>query len=229
MTEVLEQTDERLRSLMREYAQAFCDGPVRSVAVVGNAPMEPSDERAKRIDSCDLVFRVNSFWVDGPDEPASHGTKVTTVVINRRVRATPGLFDHYRRRAYFLTEGGHVAFKRLRRYPTYWPADLAAWPIPNRAVLADLRRAIDPHGTVTDLVVPTTGTAAAHLADVLFPEAQLLLTGFSFLTEPHQTSWSHHRGGTVPVAAGHYIALEGALMQSWIDSGRAEFLSEKGQ
>lgn len=225
MTHVLEETDRRLRDLMRDFAASFSAGPVKSVAVVGNAPQEPSDERAKRIDSCDLVFRVNSFWVDQPGEPASHGTKVTAVVINRRVRATTGLFDDYRRRAYFLTEGGHVGFKKLRRYPTYWPSDLGAWPIPNRAVLAQLRHLLDPRGEVPDLVVPTTGMAAAYLAHLLFDEADLVLTGFSFLTQPDQTSWTHHRGGTVPVARGHYIALEGALMQSWIDSGRAEFLS----
>jgi hypothetical protein len=225
----LARVDDDLRRLMREYVETFASSPsVRTVAVVGNAPLPPDPARARRIDACDLVVRVNSFWLDGPHDPASHGTRVDVVVLNRLLRATPALFADYRRRAYFVTEGGHVAHRKLRRPPAYWPPDLAAWPIPNRAVVAELRRLIDPQGEESALVVPTTGTSAAYLARSLFPDAHLVLTGFSFLSAPRQTSWSHHRGGTVPVAAHHKIDKEGRLMRSWVDTGRAEVLDERG-
>ena len=226
----LGRVDARLRELMRAYVESFCTSlPVRTVAVVGNAPMAPSRSRARRIDACDLVIRVNSFWVDGPTDPPSHGRTVHVVVLNRLLRATPALFSDYRERAYFLTEGGHVAHRKLRLPPPYWPADLAPWPIPNRAMVAELRRLIDPDGEETSLVVPTTGTAAAYLGLWLFPDAHLVLTGFSFLSRPDQASWSHHKGGVVPVAAHHKIGKESALMQSWIDAGRAKSLTEGGE
>jgi hypothetical protein len=222
VTAPLEETDAQLLALMREHVASFADGPVRTVAVVGNAPMEPSRERAERIDACDLVVRVNSFWCDEAGEPPSHGRRTHVVVFNRLLRATPHLFRDHRNRAYFLTEGGHVTIRRLRPYPTYWPQDLGVWPIPNRAVVAGLRHALDPAGEEDELVVPTTGTTAAWLPHLLFPDARLLLTGYSFLKDPHQTSWAHHKGGTVPVVAHHKIGREGALLQSWVDAGRAD-------
>jgi hypothetical protein len=223
--ELLAETDRTTRGLIRDHITAMSGAAaVRTVAVVGNAPLPPSTSRAARIDGCDVVVRVNSFWVDGPEDPPSHGTATHVVVLNRLLRATPALFRDYRRRAYFVTEGGHVAHAKLRTPPTYWPADLGAWPIPNRAVVAELRRLLDPDQEEDGLVVPTTGTSAAYLLASTFPEAELVLTGFSFLSRPDQDSWSHHRGGTVPVAKHHKIDREGALMQSWVDSGRAEFL-----
>jgi hypothetical protein len=218
----MESLDSGLRDLMRELIESYATTPVRSVAVVGNAPMAPSAERADEIDACDVVFRVNSFWVDPAHGPRSHGRKVNVVVFNHRVRCTPTLFDDYRNRAYFITEGGQVGLESARGYPDHWPADLGCWPIPNRAVVADLVDLIDPGGE--DRVVPTTGTNAAYLGHLLFPDAELLLTGFSFLEQPLQTSWQHHEGGTVPVPKVHRIDKEGELLQSWLDSGRARLL-----
>ena len=54
----------RLRDLAAAYVRVPAGAPVRRVAVVGNAPMEPSDQRARQINNSDLVMRVNSFVAD---------------------------------------------------------------------------------------------------------------------------------------------------------------------
>ena len=222
---LLDDIDHYLRDLIREHIESFAERlPVRSIAVVGNAPVEPSAERAKRIDACDVVIRVNSFWLDPVTGPPSHGRKVHVVVFNRQLRAATAFLENYRKRAYLIAEGGHIVHRTNRLYPSYWPEDLGCWPIANRAVVADLRTLIDPTGE-SGLVVPTTGMLAAYLGHLLFPDANLELAGFSFLTQPDQTTWAHHVGGTVPVSKEHDLAKEGALMQSWIDTGRATLLA----
>ncbi|MEJ7743625.1 MAG: hypothetical protein WKF73_14435 [Nocardioidaceae bacterium] len=76
--------------VMANLVRAYADGPeVRHIAVVGNAPLSPSAERASCIDACNLVFRCNSFILDQPGEPAQQGRRVDVVVFNRGLRATP--------------------------------------------------------------------------------------------------------------------------------------------
>ena len=63
-------TVDYLRALVRAYART---PDVSSVAVIGNAPLEPSAERAAAIDACDVVFRCNSFVLDTPPRAAAAG------------------------------------------------------------------------------------------------------------------------------------------------------------
>jgi hypothetical protein len=72
--------------------------------------------------------------------------------------------------------------------------------------------------------VPTTGTAAAYLAQRLFPHAELYLTGYSYLDDRQQTTWEHHWGDSSIVHPTHKIDREGAMLQSWVDDGRAVFI-----
>ena len=77
-----------LRALCSAYAART---PVRSVSVVGNAPLEPSDERASLIDGADLVIRMNSLVLDRPGAPVCQGSRVDVVLWSRLAVATPDL------------------------------------------------------------------------------------------------------------------------------------------
>lgn len=209
---------ELLRDAMTAYAARR---PVSSVAVLGNAPLEPSAERADRIDAADLVLRVNSFVLDHPGEPRRQGRRVDVVVWPRLTQATPDLFDRYRERLYLLAEPMRMHGRR-EVWPPSWPADLGLMPLPNREVAcrinADLGFGPD------DRLAPTTGLTAAWLAVTLFPDAEVLLAGFSFLDDPHQSRWRHQWGDEVRVGPEHRIEAEARLMRSWIDDGRATFV-----
>ena len=61
----------------------------RRVAVVGNAPMEPSEHRAAQIDDSDLVIRVNSFVAGQGRRAADPGPRADVVLWSRLVKATP--------------------------------------------------------------------------------------------------------------------------------------------
>ena len=110
-----------------------------------------------------------------------------------------------------------------------WPDDLGVVWVPNRGVVAELRALVaaeegDDGGGV---VVPTTGMVAAWLARRLFPEAELLLAGFSAIAEGAVTEWRHHGredSGPVPVAAAHKVDAEGALLRRWVADGAAHHL-----
>lgn len=205
-----------LRDLMAAYARRT---PVRQVAALGNAPLAPSDERADAIDAADLVLRVNSFVLDEPRQPRAQGSRADVVVWNRITRPTRHTFDHYRDRLYLLAEPMRAhGFPEM--WPASWPQDLGLVPLPNREVLAGLG---DELGVPwrEERLAPTTGLTAAWLAVTLFPEATTLLGGYSFLDDPEQTGWGYQGGGWSPVGREHRIDAEGALMQSWIASGRA--------
>ena len=89
---------EHLRDLVASYAS---QQPVRQVAVVGNAPMSADAERARLIDSSDLVFRINAMALDTPSGPPNVGSRCHVVILSRYARITPWTFEDYRRR---LTE-----------------------------------------------------------------------------------------------------------------------------
>jgi hypothetical protein len=81
------------RTLVRELALAYArTTPVRSVAVVGNKPLEPSADRVAAVDACDLVVRVNGFRLDDGSAPPAYGTRADVVFFNRALRATPWFF-----------------------------------------------------------------------------------------------------------------------------------------
>jgi hypothetical protein len=197
--------------------------PVRRVTVVGNAPLEPDDKRVEIIETSDLVVRCNSLVLDEPGAAPTLGRKTDVVVAARATRITPWFFLDYPRRAYLIIDAGNVRKSEPPPTPGNWPDDLAAWPISNRVFGWPLRRLLRPEKDGWG-AVPTTGTEAAYVVRELFPEAELFLTGFSFLDNREQTSWKHQWGDECIVHPAHKLDLEGALLQSWIDSGSATFL-----
>ncbi|MFD2494283.1 hypothetical protein [Amycolatopsis jiangsuensis] len=203
---------------MVELLSAYADQPEpRSVAVVGNQPLAPDPVRAKAVDDCDLVIRVNGFVTDDPGGPETTGRKVHAVVFNRAVRATRHVFRDYHRRLYLLVEPGRLHWEP-EALPGWWPADLGFVPVPNREVLLPLSDALGLP-TRTEPTWSTTGTLAAWIAHTSFPRAQLVLTGFSFIDNPHQTSWEHASGDSCIVGPEHQIAAEGRLLESWTRTG----------
>lgn len=209
---------ETLRDLMTAYSRS---GSVGSVAVVGNAPMAPSDERADEIDAADLVFRVNSFVMDEPGGPRSQGSRVDVVIWNRITRATRFLFDRYPERLYLMVEPMRM-HGNPEMWPPSWPADLGLVPLSNREVTA-LNDALG-YPWREERLAPTTGVTAAWLAVTLFPSADVVLTGFSMVDDPTQTSWQHQWGDSAPVGREHRIDHEARLMSRWVASGRARLL-----
>lgn len=214
-----EQTLGMLRGLVRSYAG---DEAVRSIAVVGNAPLAPSDERAQAVDAADLVLRVNSFVLDEPGQPRTQGRRVDVVLFNRLTRVTPWFFHAYTQRLYLLVEPMRM-HGNPEMWPSSWPPDLGLVPVSNRdftAPLCDLL-GIPWH---EERLAPTTGTMAAFVALTLFPAADVVLTGFSIVDDPQQTSWAHQFGDSSPVGKEHRIAHEAALISSWLAQGRARLL-----
>lgn len=209
---------QHLRDLVRAYAK---DSRVRSIAVVGNAPLAPSAARAAAIDTCDVVFRCNSFILD-IDDQAQQGRTVEVVVFNRGLRATRFSFDRYRERLYLMVEPGRLHWEPDVR-PDWWPKDLALVNVPNREVTLPLSDALGLPSR-TEPVWSTTGVMAAWMAVSLFPDAELRLAGFSMIDDRDQAHWDHAWGDTVPVGREHRIGPEGALLESWIASGQATHL-----
>nr|WP_314843607.1 glycosyltransferase family 29 protein [uncultured Microbacterium sp.] len=209
---------DRLRPLASTYASVET---VRRIAVVGNQPLDPSSERAERIDSADLVFRVNGFRVDDPEGEPAVGRRADIVVFNRGVRPTPWFFDGYTDRLYLMIEPGRLLWENPK-LPDFWPRDLGIVTMPNREVVLPLGDAIgaDPRAGGQ---WATTGTVMLWMATRLFPEAQIDACGFSFVDAPGQVSWNHAYGDPSAVGAEHRIDLESVLIRRWIDSGRITY------
>jgi len=212
-----ETVDPRLHGL-RDLAAAYAlRTPVQSVAVVGNAPMEPSRSRAEQIDTCDLVVRVNSFVLDESPGPPCQGARVDMVLWSRLVPATPHLFSRYSERLYVLLEPMRM-YGRREIWPSSWPRDLGFVVARNDAVATPLLEALGVPWREQHLA-PTTGTTAAWLARALFPDAEVLLSGISLVHDPEQKHWDHQWGDSVVVGAEHRIAAEAKLLGSWIERG----------
>ena len=204
-----------VRHLLEAYARRR---PVSRIAIVGNAPLQPSRARAERIDSADLVIRCNSFVLDEPGAEPCLGRRVEAVVIARATLPSPYVFHRYRERAYLIPDVGNSYKRRPEPVPASWPKDLGCLPIPNDVLGVPLFEYLGQR--VGDRgVVPTTGTQAVFVARRVFPDAGVTLAGFSFIDERRQTRWKHHYGSDVPVHPAHPIDREGALLQSWIDDG----------
>lgn len=200
---------ETFAALMDAYAR---DSPVRTIAVVGNAPLTPDHRRAATIDACDLVIRVNGFALDAQDNSAV-GRRVDVVVFNRGIRASPWLFDAYPRRLYLLVEPGRMHWEP-ETYPDWWPEDLGFVTVPNREVTISLARELNLD-VLRDGLWATTGTTAAWIARWAFPEAELRLAGFSFVDNPGQSTWEHAYGEPCEISPEHRIAREGDLLSRW--------------
>ncbi|MFJ3472231.1 hypothetical protein ACIPJ1_04800 [Microbacterium maritypicum] len=209
---------DRLRPLAASFGSS--DG-IRRVAVVGNQPLESSTARAERIDSADLVFRVNGFRLDDVDGPSAVGRRADIVVFNRGVRPTPWFFADYAERLYLMVEPGRLLWENPK-VPEFWPADLGIVTMPNREVVLPLGAAIgaDPRAGGQ---WATTGTMMLWIATRLFPEAEIDAAGFSFVDAPEQTAWHHAYGDPSAVGSEHRIDLESVLVRRWIDSGRIAY------
>jgi len=210
-----------LAALAAAYSQR-APGAVESVAVIGNAPLSPSDDRADVVDAADLVVRVDSFVLDGPRRPRAQGARADVVLFNRLLRATPWCFEGYRRRLYLLVEPMRMHGTR-EHWPSSWPVDLGLVPVPNREVTVPLAELLGVPWREQRLA-PTTGTMACYLALTLFPQARMVFTGFSFLDAPDQTHWRHQWGDSCPVGREHRIGDEAHLMRSWVQQERVTFL-----
>ncbi|WP_460604514.1 hypothetical protein [Jatrophihabitans fulvus] len=214
-------TADLLRPYLESYAAAL---PVRTVAVVGNAPLPPDPERAALIDSADLVLRCNSFVLDRPGEPPVVGTRTNVCVLAHVTNITPDVFRNYRDRAYLVPQVGHSFRLGGPRAPALmmsWPPDLGSMPVPNDMLGLPVIQEMKRDGERRP-AVPTTGTLAAAVARRVFPEARLIATGFSFVDNPHQATWSHRYGTVVPVHVAHLLDREGALMSQWVRESGGE-------
>lgn len=208
-----------LRDLADSYAARL---PVRDVAVVGNAPLAPSRERADAIDACDVVIRVNSFVADRPGEEPRQGSRTHVVLWSRLVIATPDLFAGYRDRLYVLLEPMRM-YGRPEVWPASWPRDLGFVTASNREVAIPLNEELG-YDWRSEGLAPTTGTTAAWLAARLWPSATVHLAGISFIDQPDQTSWDHQFGDSVAVGPEHRIAAESVLLRRMIAAGRLALL-----
>jgi hypothetical protein len=205
-----------LSAFVESYARRR---PVERVVVVGNAPLGPSAERRDLVEDADLVVRCNSFVLDEPGEAPCAGRRTDAVVFAPRTRVTRWFLESYTSRAYLMVNNTSRV-KRIPEHPHSFPDDLGFWPLPHRIVGLPLRQQLMPERNGTG-AVPTTGTTAAFLARVLFPDARLYLTGFSFVHEPEQKSWAHRWGTVVGIPPAHRLDREGALLRSWFDEGHA--------
>ncbi len=208
-----------LRELISSYAG---HRPVRSVAVVGNKPLEPDAARAAAIDGSHLVLRCNSLVLDEPGAAPTLGTACHVVLLNHATHNTPWVFRDHRRRLYLVPQAGFGRYHQVNPQVSFWPADLGAIPVPNAVVTKPLVDRMDPHH-VPNTLIPTSGTLALVIAHELFPDADMVATGFSFVDAREQTEWRHHSGSSTGVPAFHDLRLEGALLQSWIDDGSVRF------
>lgn len=208
-----------LRELLQSYS---ANGVVRSIAVLGNAPLEPNHARAAKIDSTDLVVRCNSFVLDRVGEAPTQGSTVHAVVFNRALIATPYVFDRYRDRLYLMVEPGRLHWEPDTR-PSWWPEDLGVIPVPNREITLPLADALGL-STRSEPLWPTTGLLSVWLAMTVFPEAEISIAGLSMIDRPDQTSWKHAWGDSCPVGPEHRIETEGTLLRSWLEHDRVAWL-----
>lgn len=204
-----------LGGYLASYAER---SPVGSITIVGNAPVAPDPERVARIQGSDLVIRVNRLALDEPGGPPCVGTRCHVVIMSRYAPATPWTFRDYKRRAYLIPQAGFGVRSAMMQQPRYWPSDLGAMPIPYDPVVAELKDLLDPEHEPGKLI-PTSGTMACYLAHQLFPDADLVATGFSFLDGEHQEGWRYQSGGGSRVVPQHRLDLEGALLRSWVADG----------
>jgi hypothetical protein len=206
--------------MLRALLTARSDGrePVR-IAVVGNAPLPTSAERAALIDGSDLVVRMTTFALDG-DAPAV-GRRTDVVLLHRGVVAGPGTFATHRARLYLLAEPGRDHWER-EALPRWWPRDLELVPLGNRE-FTDPLRALLGYGR-RSVSWPTTGTLAVHLVHRLFPHARILHTGTSLLDRDpaDDSALRHHWGTAMTLTPEHRLAREGALLASWRTEGWLE-------
>lgn len=193
--------------------------PPARIAVVGNAPLGTSRERAVAIDGADLVVRMTTFAVDADESVV--GTRTDVVVLHRATVPGPATFQDIRSRLYLLAEPGRTFWEEERR-PPWWPGDLELVPISNREFTAGTRAALGLRRSA--IAWPTTGTLAVHLMHRLFPHARILLTGTSLGDgrQRRRTAFEHRWGPAVTVTPEHRPAREAAAIAAWRLAGWLE-------
>lgn len=212
-----------LRPLTEQFAQRL---PVRTVAVVGNAPLEADADRAAAIDGADLVIRANSFLLDRPGGEPVVGRVVNVCLLAYVTNITPDVFRDYHNRLYLVPEVGQANRVGDRPPPGLmmsWPPDLGAIRVPNDGLGLPSIQAMKAGGERRP-AVPTTGTLATALARLLFPEARLLVSGFSFVARQRQKTWRHRYGTEVKVHWAHLLDREAHLMKRWVHDSGGRFL-----
>jgi hypothetical protein len=218
------QSRDELWGLLRDYLAAYAARrPIRKVTVIGNAPLLPDPGRVAEIDSSDLVIRMNELVLDEPGEPPCVGTACHAVILSHATTNTRWVFRNYRNRAYLVPQAGFPRYFQVVGAVRFSPADLGAVPLPNAIIKKRLVNLLDPDHEPGRLI-PTSGLMGLYLAHELFPEADLIATGFSFLDGAPQQSWQHHAGSRTEVHQFHDLAREAALLRSWIDDGSMRFL-----
>ena len=212
-----------LRELAAAYARVPAGAPGRRMAVVGNAPIEPSAAAGREIDGCDLVIRVNSFVLDAADGAAHAGPS------RRRGAVEPAGEGDAGRCSTATATGSTCCSSRCactaarEVWPASWPSDLGFVTARNDEVAIPLNEELGLPWRAERLA-PTTGTTAVWLAVRLFPDAEVLLTGLSFVDAPDQVEWDHQWGDSVRVGPEHRIAAEAALLRRWRDEGRVRVI-----
>lgn len=207
------------RATLRQLIATFARTPVQTIAVVGNAPLVESTERAARIDACDLVVRMTSFVLDRA-LPAA-GTKTDVVLVHRGTITSPDTFSRYAERLYILVEPGRRHWEPSTM-PHWWPADLGLVHWPNDLFSDQLVQTLGYDRRRPEWA--TTGTLAAWSMRMLFPGAHTYLTGFSIVDDPNQTELDHAWGEGVPLTAEHRLHDEAALIHSWVEDGDVTLL-----
>jgi hypothetical protein len=133
----------------------------------------------------------------------------------------------YRNRGYLVPQVGwdsHPTRALIRVSAPFWPADLCALPLPNAILKQRLGDLLAPDWR-PGWIIPTAGTIAVFLAHEMFPEAELVATGYSFLDDETQKSWDHHSGGHTRLPWQHRLNHEAQLLRSWIADGSLRMLA----
>ena len=208
--------------MLRALLSAKAGGDPRTLAVVGNAPLEPSADRAAYIDAADLVVRMTTFDVDRGVPRV--GTRTDVAVLHRATSPGPATFERYSERLYLLAEPGRLHWEG-EQIPSWWPADLGAVPISNAEFTRPLNRLLrfSPHSVTW----ATTGTFAVWVMHSLFPAAQITFTGTSLLgADLHRlTTLDHAWGASVPLTWEHRLPDERRVLRSWVNAGWLKVLS----
>ncbi len=210
-------TRQVLADLVRAYPR---HDPPRSVAIIGNAPLPESAERAALIDGSDLVVRMTTFALDEISGPPRIGRRTDIVLLHRAVVPGPGTFFDHHRRLYLLVEPGRLHWEREDR-PDWWPVQAVS--VPNHLFTVALKELMAI--PAEEPAWPTTGTLAAYVFTELFPDAAVRLTGTTVADRPDQTEFAHGWGPAVAVTAEHRLAAEGALLRAWAAQGRIELVA----
>lgn len=207
------------RRLLRSLVATYANGSVDEIAIVGNAPLPPDRRRADRIDACDLVVRMTSFVVDH-GEPR-YGGRADVVFVHRGTIASPDTFARHPQRLYLLVESGRRHWEPSTM-PHWWPSDLGLVHWPNDLFSDPLAKELgySPHRPEW----ATTGTLAAWSMHQLFPQAHLMLAGFSIMADPEQRLLDHAWGQPVTLTAEHRLHEEAALIARFRDEGTVTLL-----